>query len=250
MEIRPYKFDKKKIVTVLLSAALLLFCPFTSAAQESDGAQQLGMALEYFQAGKYHESLLIFQQLGKRYKLNPRFQAYIALCYYYEWDYKKAVELFDKILPELQGLAPHELSVYYYAAAESYFQMQDYVKALPYYGRDLAVCYDREKGDIYYRMGLCHMFSKEWGKAYDCYTNAEQYYRRFRNVAELEARLAQISNMKRGCLPGIAGEIDDERGRMLNAPVQEVPEDTVQSPWNSVTVTDDASTLPLWKGIN
>jgi len=34
------------------------------------------MALDYFQSGKYHEALLIFQKLGQDYRLDSRFAAF------------------------------------------------------------------------------------------------------------------------------------------------------------------------------
>lgn len=104
------------VCRLLLASLLMVFAIGAAAQQTQPDTEQLGKALEYFQDGKYHESLLIFQGLDKRYKLNPRFRAYIGLCYYKEWNYKKAVEYFDRVLPLLGGLAPHELSVYYYAA--------------------------------------------------------------------------------------------------------------------------------------
>lgn len=232
---------KRFIILSLLTAVLSVACPFAALAQQSEGSERLGMALEYFQGGKYHESLLIFQCLDKKYKLNPRFRAYIGLCYYYEWNYKKSVEYFDKVLPLLGGLAPHELSVYYYATAESYFLMNNYEKALPYYERDLSVCYNRDKGDIYYRIGLIYMFNKEWHKAYDSYSNAEKYYTEYRDTKPLEARLAQIENMKNGCMNGISKNIDKERSRMLNGSDTTVRDDDADgkdfSPWESITLS-------------
>lgn len=228
----------RNFLRVLLSVMLLLAWQSSLCAQQSADTERLGMALEYFQAGKYHESLLLFQQLDKRYKLNPRFKAYIGLCYYYEWDYKKSVSYFDKVLPELKGLSPHELSVYYYAAAESYFQLLNYEKAMAYYNLDLDVCYDRDKGDIYYRLGFCHMFRKEWKLAYDDYSSAEKYYREYRNSSELEARLAQIANMKNGCLPGIAGEIDDERARLLQQEPSTEQQESLPSPWSDIVIPE------------
>lgn len=185
---------------IILAILITLFVqPTMAQRQRNPDTIELGKALEYFTSGKYHESLLIFQRLDKEYDLNPRFRAYIGLCYYYEWDYAAAVKYFDKVLPELDGLAPHERSVYYYAAGESYFQLKNYDKAEAYFQRDLEVCYDREKGDVLYRIGLCQMFRKQWQPAKDSYVLADQYYRRFRNIDGLEARLAQIANMINGC---------------------------------------------------
>ena len=232
---------KRFIILSLLTAVLSVACPFAALAQQSEGSERLGMALEYFQTGKYHEALIIFQKLDKQYKLNPRFRAYIGLCYYYEWDYKTAVKYFEKVLPLLGGLAPHELSVYYYAAGESYFQMQQYAKALPYYEKDLTVCYNQEKGDVCYRIGLCHMFAGEWQNAYDSYSAAETYYTEYRDTKPLEARLAQIENMKNGCMNGISKNIDKERSRMLNGSDTTVRDDDADgkdfSPWESITLS-------------
>ena len=105
---------------------LILLC-FVSVSAFSQGkkadTEALGRALEYFQSQKYHEALLIFQRLDQSYKLNARYKAYIGLCYYYDWDYKKATEYFDTFLPKLDMLAPEERALYYYADGESHFQL-------------------------------------------------------------------------------------------------------------------------------
>lgn len=225
----------------LLASLLLVFALGAAAQQTQPDTELLGMALEYFQGGKYHESLLIFQGLDKRYKLNPRFRAYIGLCYYKEWNYKKAVEYFDSVLPLLGGLAPHELSVYYYAAGESCFQMQQYGRALPYFEKDISVCYNLEKGDVYYRIGLCHMFMEEWQKAYDNYCLSENFYRMYRDEGNLEARLAQIANMKKGCLSAISKMTDRERSRMLrqyNGKRDDTGDVSAEknNPWKSIVI--------------
>ena len=103
----------------------------------------LDKAVAYFNSEKYHEALLIFQQLDKRYKLNDRFRAYIGLCYYNEWEYKSATKYLDEVTPRLTMLAPHERSVYYFANAESHFQLQEYKAAIPFYdtiGSDCVIC--------------------------------------------------------------------------------------------------------------
>ena len=100
-------------------------------------AEQLARALDYFASEKFHECLVLLQPLNRRYKLNPRYRAYLAVCLYYEWEYAEAIRLFDEVLPQLQGLAPHELSLYYWMDAESYFALQQYDRALPLYGKML-----------------------------------------------------------------------------------------------------------------
>ena len=128
-------------------------------------AEQLARALDYFSSEKFHECLVLLQPLNRRYKLNPRYRAYLAVCLYYEWEYAEAIRLFDEVLPQLQGLAPHELSLYYWMDAESYFALQQYTRALPLYERMLPLCRDNEKPDAYYRMGFCHLFAAESSEA-------------------------------------------------------------------------------------
>lgn len=159
----------------------------------------LDKAVAYFNSEKYHEALLIFQQLDKRYKLNDRFRAYIGLCYYNDWEYKSATKYLDEVTPRLTMLAPHERSVYYFANAESHFQLQEYKLAIPFYEQALAVCYDNEKGEIYYRLGLCYMFGSEWEKARDAYAHCEEFFRKYRSIPDVEARLTQAINMRKGC---------------------------------------------------
>ena len=124
-------------------------------------AELLARALDYFSSEKFHECLILLQPLNRRYKLNPRYRAYLAVCLYYEWEYAEAIRLFDEVIPQLQGVAPHELSLYYWMDAESYFALQQYTRALPLYERMLSLCRDNEKPDAYYRMGFCHLFAAE-----------------------------------------------------------------------------------------
>lgn len=187
---------KRTIYALLLM--LLLVLP-VSAQQKHADTEKLGMALEYFASGKYHEALLLFQRLDRDYKLNARFRAYIGLCYYHEWDYKKACQYLDELIPQLDPLAPHERSVYYYAAAESHFNLQQYAEAIPYYEKVLGVCFDREKGDAFYRLGFCYMFLGQWANARDNFQSSQSYYVKFRNTPDLEGRLAQLTNMIKGC---------------------------------------------------
>ena len=180
--------------------AFLCLSIFSASAQTTDpDPVLLDKAVAYFNSEKYHEALLIFQQLDKRYKLNDRFRAYIGLCYYNEWEYKSATKYLDEVTPRLTMLAPHERSVYYFANAESHFQLQEYKLAIPFYEQALTVCYDNEKGEIYYRLGLCYMFGSEWEKARDAYAHCEEFFRKYRTIPDVEARLTQAINMRKGC---------------------------------------------------
>jgi tetratricopeptide (TPR) repeat protein len=70
-------------------------------------AEKLSRAVEYFQSGKYHEALIWFSKLDKKYKLNPRFQAYMGVCCYYDGEYERAIEA----LEHLSELASYLLSI-------------------------------------------------------------------------------------------------------------------------------------------
>lgn len=214
-------------------ALLLATANITLSAQTvNKDTERLGMALEYFQSNKYHESLLIFQQLDKQYRLNPRFKAYIGLCYYQEWNYQKAVQYFNAALPYLEGLSPHELSVYYYAAGESYFQMERYDSAMTYFCKDAEVCYDKEKGDVYYRIGLCYMFQEKWQSASTSFSKSDYYYRKFRNTAELKSRLEQIAHMRQGCDKRSSIIINEERRTLLRKTTSSAFYREAFMPWN------------------
>lgn len=158
-------------------------------------AEQLARALDYFASEKFHECLVLLQPLNRRYKLNPRYRAYLAVCLYYEWEYAEAIRLFDEVIPLLQGLAPHELSLYYWMDAESYFALQQYDRALPLYEKMLPLCRDNEKPDAYYRMGFCHLFAEERKKAKECFELSLEGYLKYRNTPKEKARIAQIRHM-------------------------------------------------------
>ena len=180
---------------------LILLC-FVSVSAFSQGkkadTEALGRALEYFQSQKYHEALLIFQRLDQSYKLNARYKAYIGLCYYYDWDYKKATEYFDTFLPKLSMLAPEERALYYYADGESHFQLGHYDQAIVLFQSALALCHDRDKGDSWFRIGFCYYFLQQPALAQGCFLVAEYYYATFRNSPDLQARRQQMAHMMRG----------------------------------------------------
>ena len=197
-------------------------------------AEQLARALDYFASEKFHECLVLLQPLDGRYKLNPRYRAYLAVCLYYEWEYAEAIRLFDEVLPQLQGLAPHELSLYYWMEAESNFALQQYARALPLYEKMLPICWENEKPDAYYRMGFCHLFAAESSeasssekvsgssesseasekasgssessgssaeerkKAKECFELSLEGYLKYRNTPNEKARIAQIRHMLGG----------------------------------------------------
>lgn len=178
---------------------LLSFFSPSILAQEADDSDRLEMAIAYFQSGKYHEALLLFEKLDKEYTLNPRFQGFMGVCYYHEWLYEEAYKKLEAVMPQLEVFAPHERSVYYFTAGESHFELQQYAEAIPHYEKALTVCYDNEKGDINYRLGMCYMFLENWHLAYEHFEKALDYLVGYRDTPEMQARIKQAAHMMAGC---------------------------------------------------
>ena len=130
------------LLTVLLSFTVLApFGNMKAAGENSSSQEQLTKALEYFQGGKYHEAILCFTKLQKRYKLNPRFKAYLGMCYYKEGMYEEAIENLREGIPALSSYSPKEQAVYTYYCAESLFEIGEYTESLiDKLGSDLRSC--------------------------------------------------------------------------------------------------------------
>ncbi len=194
----------------LVFACMLASVVALPARGQASDTDRLGMALEYFSSGKYHEALLLFDKLDKKYRLNPRYMAFIGVCCYYEWDFERAAEYLDGALPQLAAFAPHERSFYYWADAESHFNLGRYAEALPLYARMLELCYENERPEAHYRVGLCHMFLRHWRQAADCYQLALREYGRMGNAPEHQARRSQIEHMLNGCLAHLPVKVENE----------------------------------------
>ena len=171
--------------------------------QKKEAADQLGKALDYFVSKKYHECLIIMQELDRHYRLNPRYKAYLGVCYYYEWDYKKASKCLDEVISQLDNFAPHERSFYYWADAESHFNQQEYIQAIRLYQQMLPICYANENPDVYYRIGFCYLFIEDWGGAWNNLLKARAGYRELRNTPDMQARITQVDHMLNGLKPKV-----------------------------------------------
>lgn len=189
-----------KVKYIIISIILALYSCLPSFSQSAD-SEKLGMAIEYFQSGKYSEALLLFTAIEKKHSLNARFKAYIGVCYYYQWQYDKAAEYLTAAIPQLDKFAPHEVSFYCYSCGESLFNIGDYTNALQYYTKMLSLCYDNEKPDAYYRIGFIHMFKQEWIDALDNFQSSLVYYQQYKPSEK--ARIIQIRNMINGCVEKI-----------------------------------------------
>lgn len=187
----------KAIAILLLASPAMLPCKAMCQTEAQSGemsdwisklpdSEKLSLAVSYFQSGKYHESLLVFQKLNKRYKLNPRFQAYMGVGYFYDGEYEKAIGMLEQILNKLQVFSPHEQSVYYYCTAESYFRLKKYIDAVPLYEHHILLCYNNEKGDSLFRIGTCYQRLGDIETAQEYLVEAMAYYRKFNNKDKLD----------------------------------------------------------------
>ena len=237
---------------ILLMLLLVAFHLMPVMAQEADDTDHLEMAIAYFQSGKYHEALLLFEKLDKEYTLNPRFQGFMGVCYFHEWLYEEACKKLDAVMPQLEVFAPHERSVYYYTAGESHFELKQYAEAIPHYEKALTVCYDNEKGDINYRLAMCYMFLENWRPAYEHFEKALDYLVAYRDTPEMQARIKQAAHMMAGCKnrmresePMLAETDDSSEVEKEQAMAIEQPATQTEAPDSVETVETSQQQVPI-----
>ena len=187
-----------KKVVLFIFLALSTLSSVNAQVRESE---KLGKAIEYFGGQKYHEALILFEGLAKKYRLNPRFYAYMGVCYFKEQDYRHAAEMLDSIIPHLEPFPPHERGVCYYSCAESHFLLGDYPTALSYYEMSIPVANECEKGDIYYRMGCCGMMMQSHSIQIENFRQAKSWFEKAdMSIPETRARRKQTEVMLRALL--------------------------------------------------
>ena len=175
---------------------LAMMLPAWLQAQTGKGldTQKLERALDYFSGQKYHEALLLLAALDKQYTLNPRFKAYLGVCYYHEWEYDKACLYLDEALPQLEAFAPQERGVYYHAAAESHFMLGQYQESIPLYERRLLTCHADERADVLFHLGCCHLFTGHNEAAAEYLQSALCCYQTY-PLEGRQSRITQIGKM-------------------------------------------------------
>ena len=187
-----------KKVTLFIFLTLSTLSSVNAQVRESE---KPGKAIEYFGGQKYHEALILFEGLAKKYRLNPRFYAYMGVCYFKEQDYRHASEMLDSIIPHLEPFPPHERGVCYYSCAESHFLLGEYPTALSYYEMSLPVANEHEKGDIYYRMGCCGMMMESDSIQIENFRQAKIWFEKAdMSIPETRARRKQTEVMLRALL--------------------------------------------------
>ena len=149
--------------------------------------------------------MLILSRLDSVYTLNPRFRAFLGVCYYHEAAYDKAAKQLATVMDDTEAFAPQERAVYRWTCAESLFILQRYQEAIPHYEAMLAGCQPEERADALYRLGFCSMYTADWHAAEERLESAIAYYNQYRS-ADREARLTQASHM----LAGIRQRLKDK----------------------------------------
>lgn len=187
---------------IILTLATIGWLPVAGQAADKE---LLGRALDYFQGAKYHECMLILSRLDSVYTLNPRFRAFLGVCYYHEAAYDKAAKQLTAVMDDIEAFAPQERTVYRWTCAESLFTLQRYQEAIPHYEAMLAVCRPEERADALYRLGFCSMYTADWHAAEERLESAIAYYNQYRS-ADREARLTQAFHM----LAGIRQRLKDK----------------------------------------
>lgn len=182
--------------TVLCGLFIVMPAMLQAQTGKAEDTRKLERALDYFSGQKYHEALLLLAALDRQYTLNPRFKAYLGMCYYHEWEYDKACLYLDECIPQLEAFSPQERGVYYHAAAESHFMLGQYTEAIPLYERRLVVCHADERADVLFHLGCCHLFTGN-GQAAAEYLQASLSCYEAYPVEGRQNRITQISKMVR-----------------------------------------------------
>ena len=186
---------------------LVLAFPQTSYSQTKydniSDKEKLNKAVDYFQSGKYHESIILFKQLEKRFNLNYRFRAYMGVCYYYDHEYRLCDSIISSVSDKLEGCAPHERSVYYYCAAVSSLETGKLKQAINYFEKTLLLCYDNEKGNILGHIAKCYLGLDKVDVAQEYLLSAKAYINSYGG----EWTMQKLEREIRSC---IGGRNDDE----------------------------------------
>ncbi len=185
---------KKRLILLLLCLWGIVY----ASDQETD-TEKLGRAVSYFQSGKYHEAMLLFEQLDSKYHLNPRFHGFLGVCYYHEWLYEEAAAILDKNMEKLEVFAPAERGVYYFTCGDSHFKKEQYAAAITYFEKALTVCYENEKPEIYYKLAYSHLRLNDVEQANALFQEAEDYYALYHTTPQLATRISKMQDIVDDC---------------------------------------------------
>jgi 2-amino-4-hydroxy-6-hydroxymethyldihydropteridine diphosphokinase len=236
---RPYvKMLLKALRTATACMLLMLTATFVMPQQamaqtKKQDTELLGKAVDYYNGGKYHESILAFERLQKRYRLNPRFQAYLGICYFKERQYKEAAENLRQSIPQLSAYAPKERAVYLYSCAESLFHLGYYDECMEYYRQALPIVEGNDKADVLFHTAFAYYLKEQITEAYPIFIEAHDLYKQHTHEGdELHtARLQQTETMLKGMrrLLGIDEKEAAERAKGDQMPEKAKEDEAPQS---------------------
>lgn len=204
---RPYIKTLLNMIQHLVFLCVILCSSVTTfAATDFDNkektkkqdAELLGKAMDYYNGGKYHESILAFEKLSKSYRLTARIKACLGMSYFKERQYEEAVEILKPVIPELTAFSPKEQAVYAYSCAESLFYLERYSEAIEYYNKALPMTEERDRGDVLYHLAFSYFKLDNYQMALDNFNDSIVVYEQYAtdsNDTLHKARIAQIKNM-------------------------------------------------------
>ena len=187
------------VIMMILPFIITDACPQPNTIRNgrNSNLQQLDKAMPYFQSGKYHEALLLFEPLMHKDAIDKRTTAFLGVCYYYEGEYAHAIQCFEHIASEIDCFAPGEQSVYYFCAAESMLHMKRYQQAIPLYQKYIVLCHPNEKATAYYSMGICYMNDLKWSDALKCFTTVKEMEQQYNTIST--ERMQKLQKMMDKC---------------------------------------------------
>ena len=172
--------NHKRAILLILVLAFLQQPSYSQTRHDNiSDKEKLNKAVDYFQSGKYHESIILFKQLERRFNLNYRFRAYMGVCYYYDHEYRLCDSIIGSVSDKLEVFAPHERSVYYYCAAVSSLETGKLKQAINYFEKTLLLCYDNEKGDILAHIAKCYLGLDKVDVAQEYLLSAKVYINKY-----------------------------------------------------------------------
>lgn len=187
---------------LLILLMFLITLPTFGQRADDNHRETFAKAVEYYQGQKYHESILAFEKLRKKYTLSPRFEAYLGYSYYKEQMYAEAILHLEPSIPSLTAYSPQEQAIFIYSCAESYFLLGQYAAAIPHYESMLSLVSGNNRADVLYHTAMSHFMLNNIEAAIPLFQEALDIYTANASPTDKlhTARQRQIKNMLHGLL--------------------------------------------------
>jgi len=159
----------KKILCVALSLCLTGMS-YAQVEEQTDDAL-FKNAIEFFDAGNIDQAVEIFNGLLKRNPKNPDVKYELALCYYSQGDYKKALSVLKKLKKENPNPRVYAM------CGNCLDDMGKTKDAMAMYDEGMKLFPDC--GQLHLEKGMIYLKAKEYDAAYSCFKrgiDADPYY--------------------------------------------------------------------------